>query len=99
MKKIIRYIIEAIIVFGLTFILTVTNLFSGLDYMLKDLMYQRPRGVDNDIKINAIDEKTLEELGPINTWSRQYYADLIKYFNQDANAKPSVIAFDILFSG
>ncbi|MBQ8165868.1 MAG: CHASE2 domain-containing protein, partial [Lachnospiraceae bacterium] len=99
MKKIIRYIIEAIVVFGLTFILTVTNLFSGLDYMLKDFMYQRPRGVDNDIKIIAIDERTLEELGPINTWSRQYYADLINYFNQDANAKPSVIAFDILFSG
>ncbi len=99
MKKTVRYIIEALIVFGITFILTVTNLFFGLDYMLKDLMYQRPRGVDNDIKIIAIDERTLEELGPINTWSRQYYADLISYFNQDGNAKPSVIAFDILFSG
>ncbi len=99
MKKTVRYIIEALVVFGLTFILTVTNLFFGLDYMLKDLMYQRPRGVDNDIKIIAIDERTLEELGPINTWSRQYYADLISYFNRDDNAKPSVIAFDILFSG
>ncbi len=99
MKNIFRYIVEALIVFALTLILTVTNLFSGLDYMLKDLMYQRPRGVDNDIKIIAIDERTLEELGPINTWSRQYYADLINYFNQDANAKPSVIAFDVLFSG
>ena len=99
MKKTVRYIIEALMVFGITFILTVTNLFFGLDYMLKDLMYQRPRGVDNDIKIIAIDERTLEELGPINTWSRQYYADLISYFNQDGNAKPSVIAFDILFSG
>ena len=99
MKKTVRYIVEALIVFALTFLLTVTNLFSGLDYMLKDLMYQRPRGVDNDIKIIAIDERTLEELGPINTWSRQYYADLINYFNQDENSKPSVIAFDILFSG
>lgn len=99
MKKTVRYIIESLIVFALTFILTITNLFSGLDYMLKDLLYQRPRGVDNDIKIIAIDERTLEELGPINTWSRQYYADLINYFNQDENAKPSVIAFDIMFSG
>lgn len=99
MKKTVRYIVEALIVFALTFVLTITNMFSGLDYMLKDLLYQRPRGVDNDIKIIAIDEKTLEELGPINTWSRQYYGDLINYFNQDENAKPSVIAFDIMFSG
>ena len=99
MKNTVRYIVEAVVVFTLTFILTVVNLFSSLDYMLKDLLYQMPRGVDNDIKIIAIDERTLEELGPINTWSRQYYADLIKYFNQDENAKPSVIAFDILFSG
>lgn len=99
MKKTVRYVVEAIIVFVLTFVLTITNLFSGLDYMLKDLLYQMPRGVDNDIKIIAIDERTLEELGPINTWSRQYYADLIYYFNQDENAKPSVIAFDVLFSG
>lgn len=99
MKNTVRYIVEAVVVFALTFILTVVNLFSSLDYMLKDLLYQMPRGVDNDIKIIAIDERTLEELGPINTWSRQYYADLINYFNQDENAKPSVIAFDILFSG
>lgn len=99
MKKIVRYVIEALVVAALTFVLTVTSLFSSLDYMLKDALYQMPRGVDNDIKIIAIDERTLEELGPINTWSRQYYADLINYFNQDENAKPSVIAFDILFSG
>lgn len=99
MKNTVRYIVEALIVFALTFILTVTNLFSGLDYMLKDALYQMPRGVDNDIKIIAIDERTLEELGPINTWSRQYYADLINILNQDENAKPSVIAFDIMFSG
>lgn len=99
MKKTVRYVIEALIVFALTFILTITNLFSSIDYMLKDALYQIPRGVDNDIKIIAIDERTLEELGPINTWSRQYYAELINYFNQNEDAKPSVIAFDILFSG
>ncbi len=99
MKKTIRYIVESIIVFVLTFLIIITNIFPSLDYMLKDFLYQRPRGVDNDIKIIAIDERTLEELGPINTWSRQYYADLVNYFNQDENAKPSVIAFDILFSG
>jgi len=99
MKKTVRYLAEALIVAVIVFVLTITNLFSSLDYMLKDALYQMPRGVDNDIKIIAIDERTLEELGPINTWSRQYYADLIMYFNQNENSKPAVIAFDILFSG
>ncbi len=99
MKKKVRDIIESLIVMLVVFLLTVTNLFSQLDYMLKDAMYQMPRGVSGQIKIIAIDDKTLEELGPINTWSRQYYADLIHILNYNENAKPSVIAFDILFSG
>lgn len=99
MNKFMRDIIESVIVIVLVFVLTVTNLFSPLDYMLKDAVYQIPRGVSSQIKIIAIDERTLEELGPINTWSRDYYADLIHILNSDSDAKPSVIAFDILFSG
>lgn len=99
MKKNIRYLIESLIVFGVIFLLTVTNLFSSFDYMIRDGLYQIPRGVSNQIKIIAIDDRTLEELGPINTWSRQYYADLINILNSDEKTKPAIIAFDILFSG
>lgn len=99
MKKLLRDLVESLIVIALVFLLTITNLFSHLDYMLKDALYQIPRGVSSQIKIIAIDDKTLEELGPINTWSRQYYADLINILNSKENAKPAVIAFDILFSG
>ncbi|MBP3621643.1 MAG: adenylate/guanylate cyclase domain-containing protein [Lachnospiraceae bacterium] len=99
MKKLLRDLVESLIVIALVFLLTITNLFSHLDYMLKDALYQIPRGVSSQIKIIAIDDKTLEELGPINTWSRQYYADLINILNSNENSKPAVIAFDILFSG
>ena len=99
MKKTLRDIFESLIIFVLIFFMTVINPFSSIDYMLKDLLYQIPRGVSTQIKIIAIDEKTLEELGPINTWSRQYYADLIYMLNSYDDAKPAVIGFDILFSG
>lgn len=99
MKKTIRDLIESVIIGFLVFIMTITNMFYHLDYMLKDALYQMPRGVSSQIKIISIDEKTLEELGPINTWSRQYYADLIEILNSNEDAKPAVIAFDILFSG
>ena len=99
MKKNGLLVLESIVVFLLIFTLTAANLFSSVDYMLKDALYQIPRGVDSRIKIIAIDEKTLEELGPIGTWSRQYYADLIKMLNTYEDAKPAVIGFDIIFSG
>lgn len=99
MKKNVRNVLESLIIAVLVFFLTITNLFSSVDYMLRDMLYQIPRGVSGQIKIIAIDEKTLEELGPINTWSRQYYADLIHILNSDETAKPAVIAFDIIFSG
>lgn len=99
LKKIVRDLLESLLVMFLVAFLTITNMFSSLDYMLKDALYQIPRGVSSDIKIIAIDERTLEELGPINTWTREYYADLIKKLNTYEEAKPSVIAFDIVFSG
>ncbi len=97
--SLVRELFEAVIVFALIMLLTVSNLLSPLDYIIKDKLYQIPRGVNSDIKIIAIDDKTLEELGPIGTWSRSTYADLINVLNTNEEAKPAVIAFDILFSG
>lgn len=94
-----RDIVEAIIVFVLIMFLTVSNLLSPFDYIIKDKLYQIPRGVNSNIKIIAIDDRTLDELGPIGTWSRSTYADLINVLNSNDEAKPAVIAFDILFSG
>ena len=99
MKQNVRLLIESVIVFGLVFILTVSNIFSPLDYILKDALYQTPRGVTGQIKIVAIDERTLEALGPINTWSREVYAQLLSRLNAEEEAKPLVIGFDIVFSG
>lgn len=98
-KSIIRDIVESLVVFALIFFMTVWNFISPLDYILKDALYQKPRGIMSDIKIIAIDEKTLSELGRMDTWSRQVYADLINGLNTYDEAKPAVIAFDIQFVG
>lgn len=97
--KLWRLMLEAAIAFVMVFVLIVTNLFASIDYIVKDKLYQIPRGVSSDIKIIAIDDRTLEELGPIQTWSREKYAELIKYLNSNEQAKPAVIGFDITFSG
>lgn len=99
MKKTVRIIAECFVVFVCVFSLTVWNLFSPLDYILRDGLYQRPRGVSGDIKIIGIDERTLERLGPVGTWSRSCYADLLDRLNEDEETRPLVIGFDIIFSG
>lgn len=98
-RKLIRDGIEGVVVAVLVFLLTITNLFYSVDYLLKDALYQIPRGIDSKIKIIAIDERTLDALGPIQTWSREQYADLIHALNTYEDAKPAIIGFDIIFSG
>ena len=98
-KQLLRHIAEAFLVGILIFIMTITNLFSAFDYMLKDAAYQIPRGIDSKIKIIGIDDRTLEQMGPIQTWSRDVYARLLRQLVQEESCKTVVIGFDIIFSG
>ena len=99
MRKNLQLVVESLIAGIIVFLLTITNLFSALDYIARDKLYQAPRGIRSDIKIIGIDAKTLEEYGPIQTWSRSKYADLINTLNIDENTKPYVIGIDVLFTG
>ena len=99
MKKNWKIAVEAIIAGLLVLILTIFNILSPIDYMIRDKVYQIPRGINSNIKIIGIDEKTLDEYGPIQTWSRERYVELINKLNENDDAKPQLIGFDILFSG
>ncbi len=97
-KKKMRFaagIVECLLCFAIVFITVYADLFYSLDSALKDKLYQSPRGINNNIKIIAIDDKTLEKLGPFGTWSRSVYADLIDSMGDN----PAVIAMDIMFFG
>lgn len=98
-RDIVRNVIEALFVGIIIFVMSVFGFLSSLDHMLMDKLYQAPRGINSNIKIIAIDDRTLETYGPIGTWSREMYADIINTLNVDESCRPSVIAFDILFSG
>ena len=93
------YAIEILAAGLLVFLFTIANLTGDLDHLFRDKLYQIPRGINNNIKIIGIDEKTLDEYGPIQTWSRSRYADLISLLNTSDQTCPAVIAFDIVFSG
>ncbi len=97
MKK--RYIrsaaAETAIVFLLVFLAAYYDIFYAFDCLLRDKIYQVPRGINNKIKIIAIDDETLDELGPFGTWQRSVYADVISALGD----QPDVIAMDIMLFG
>lgn len=75
------------------------NLFSYLEYKLQDKVYQSPGVIDPRIFVVGINEQALAELGPFQQWSRQRVAQAIQILNSNPDARPAVIAVDILYTG
>ncbi len=86
---------ESLILFALAFLISFYDIFYSFDSLLRDKLYQQPRGINNKIKIIAIDDKTLQDIGPFGTWSRGVYADVINKLGD----YPAVIAMDIMIFG
>lgn len=68
------------------------------DMGISDRLNQRESVTNKKIYIIGIDDKTLEQYGPVNTWSRDIPAKLVEMLNADASAKPAVIGFDVIYS-
>lgn len=66
------------------------------DYTASDLMYQEAAATDGQIVVVGMDQRALEELGPM-PWPRNYIAEAISYLNSDPDAKPAVIGVDVLY--
>lgn len=81
----------------LTFILSATGSLYSFDKILADRWYQKPTPTNPQIKIIAIDEKTLQVLGDIKTWNRSIPADLVNILYEKEEYSPSVTVFDIMY--
>jgi CHASE2 domain-containing sensor protein len=62
MKKTVILIAETILIGILSFYMSFYNVFETADNLSTDMLYQNPRGINNKIKIIAIDEKTIQSL-------------------------------------
>lgn len=68
-----------------------------LDYLVSDLFYQslvEKKESDSNIKIIAIDNKTVDKIGNFSSWSRNTTAKLIEFLNSSSD-RPDVIAFGL----
>jgi adenylate cyclase len=91
---------KALVSFGMgvvTFLFLFTNLFYSWDKLVSDTLCQTGEVADSRIFIVAIDDKTLEKYGPMNQWSREISSQLVKTLNKDAQKRPAVITFDIMY--
>jgi len=95
-EKFRKYGVPAI-AFALTFILLYTNVFFTWDKILSDAVCQTGGAPDQRIFIVAIDDKTLQEYGPMNQWSRDISKQVVEKLNADATKRPAVITFDIMY--
>lgn len=68
------------------------------DIGISDRLNQRASVTNKKIYIIGIDDKTLEQYGPVNTWSRDVPAQLVEILNADPAKKPAVIGFDVIYS-
>ena len=96
-KENIRKITVSIIAAILTFVLSVTGILYSFDKILADGWYQKPTPTNPQIKIIAIDEKTLQAYGDMKTWNRKLPADLVDKLYEQEEYAPSVTIFDIMY--
>ena len=67
------------------------------DNYVSDAFYQHTSVTDNEIVVVGIDERALEELGPL-PWDRSIMGDVIFYLNSQ-DAAPAVIGVDVIYQG
>lgn len=68
------------------------------DIGMSDRLNQHESVTNKKIYIIGIDDKTLDQYGPVNTWSRDIPAKLVEMLNANEGARPTVIGFDVIYS-
>lgn len=97
-KQKLRTALIALLIAAVTGLLGFARAGYSIDVMVSDALCQRASVASKNIYIIAIDDETLAQYGSITSWSRQLSADLVRILNKDAQTKPAVIAFDVIFS-
>lgn len=87
----------ALLISVVTFLAIYMDVFYTWDKIVSDELCQTGDIPDSRIFILAIDDKTLQEYGAMNQWSREISTAVVKTLNQSEVVRPAVIAFDIMY--
>ncbi|MCR5739889.1 MAG: adenylate/guanylate cyclase domain-containing protein [Lachnospiraceae bacterium] len=92
-------IISILASLAVTLIIAAGGVLDTADTWLSDVWYQSPKALDGEIIVIGIDDKSIDEIGPYNTWGRDVMAQALEKFAEDPENAPAVIAIDTLYSG
>lgn len=73
--------------------------FTNVRLLISDRLFQHPDILQGNISVIGIDAKSLEEMGPFQTWSREDMAKALDVLNADPEARPAVIGVDVMYYG
>ena len=97
-RRLLQTIVSAVFIVILTALLSYLNIMETWDQSTSDILNQKASGVDKNIYIIGIDDKTLEKYGAITDWGRELSGELVERLNENPDAKPAVIGFDVIYS-
>ena len=98
MKRHLIRVLSALLVSAALTAVAASGWLSSADGAVSDALYQQPTGADGEIVVIGIDQRALDELGPL-PWPRSYMAEAIECLNADPDARPAVIGVDVLYVG
>ena len=81
-----------------TLLIAVGGVLDKVDLWAQDSWFQSAKALDGEIIVIGIDDKSLEEIGPYNTWDRNVMAAALEKFAEDPDNMPAVIAIDTLYT-
>lgn len=96
-KTIAKKVITAALIFALVFVVAFLQVLYRFDRIFSDPLYQTGSTPSSQIKIIAIDEKTIGQYGNVSDWSREIHAQLVRTLGSSESGGPDVIVFDIMF--
>ena len=88
----------SLLVSAILCLLAWSGVLDEMDGSISDALYQRPGMTDGEIVVIGMDQRAIEELGPM-PWPRDIMADAVAYLNSDPEQKPVVIGIDVLYVG
>jgi len=98
-QKMIIRVVAALLASGFFCLIAGMGILERPDNVLSDLLYQQERPTDGQIIVVGMDQRALDELGPM-PWPRSYMADAIDFLCSDPEGrKPAVIGIDTLYVG
>ena len=81
-----------------TLLIAAGGVLDKVDLWAQDSWFQSAKALDGEIIVIGIDDKSLEEIGPYNTWDRNVMAAALEKFAEDPDNMPAVIAIDTLYT-